>query len=154
MSRIEPGIYKARGIEGSVQHGFSKNGTEQIAIDLDLFEIGERRQTFMYFSEKAEAYSLERLRALGWDGTMDETFPGISRNEVMVQIRYETYEGNEQMRVEIMVGGGRVTLQNTMNDQQKRGFMARIARLAKQSGPGPAKADAQPAPAPQQKIAL
>jgi hypothetical protein len=135
--RIEPGIYKARGVEGSAQHGHSKNGTEQVTIDLELPALGKMLSTFLYFSDDAAPYALERLRALGWEGGDDPSFPGISRNEVDVQVKYEMYEGAEKLKVDIVTGGGRVVMKNTMNDQQKRGFMSRISKLDKQSGTAP-----------------
>ena len=138
--KIEAGIYKGRGVEGSAQHGTSKKGTEQVAIDLDIPAIGRQVTTFLFFSDDAAPYALERLRALGWQGSDDPSFPGISTNEVDVQIKYETYEGKENLKVEIATGGGRVTLKNTMSEQEKRGFMSRIAKLDKQASPGTAKA--------------
>lgn len=138
--KIEEGIYDGRGVEGSAQHGTSQNGTEQVAIDLDIPALGRQVTTFLFFSDAAAPYALERLRALGWQGSDDPAFPGISTNEVKIQIKYEEYQGKQQMKVDIVTGGGRVTLKNTMSEQEKRGFMSRIAKLDKQAGPATAKA--------------
>lgn len=151
--KLAAGVYKGRGVEGSAQHGHSKQGTEQVAIDIDLPEAGRQVTTFLFFSDNAAPYALERLRALGWDGSDDDRFPGISLNEVDVQIKYEMYEGKEQMKVDIVTGGGRVVLKNTMSDQEKRGFMSRISRLNKQA-PGPASTTAQSANSNTKKMAL
>ena len=132
--KIEAGIYKGRGIEGSVQHGVSSKGTEQIAIDIEVPQLGRALTTFLYFSEDAAPFALDRLRALGWEGSDDPAFPGISKNEVDVQVRYDEYQGKQSLKVEIVTGGGRVMLKETMSDQQRRGFMSRIAKLNKQSG--------------------
>ena len=142
MSKVEAGTYKGRGIEGSAQKGTSKEGTEQIAIDLTIPALGRSLTTFLYFSDAAMPYALDRLRALGWEGGDDPKFPGISKNEVDIQVRYETYQGKEQMKVEIWTGGGRPILKAPMSAQEERGFMSRIAKAAKQdqttaSGPNP-----------------
>ena len=63
--------------------------------------------------------------------------PGDGR---VVVVQDEEYQGKQQMKVEIATGGGRVTLKNTMSEQEKRGFMSRIAKLDKQASPGTAKA--------------
>ena len=152
--KIAEGIYKARGVEGSVQHGHTSKGTEQIALQLELLELGKMVTTFLYFSDDAAQFSLERLHALGWEGGEDPSFPGISRNEVDVQIRYENYQGKDQMRVEIMTGGGRVTLKQAMNDQERRGFMNRLARLDKQIHGGSVSSPSAPMNGNTTKIAL
>lgn len=131
--KIEAGIYKGRGVEGSAQLNQNQNtGTETVAIDIELPQVGRTVTTFLYFTDKAEKQAIERLRALGWDGSDD--FRGISANEVDVQVKYETYQGAEKMKVEIVTGAGRVVLRDTMNDQQKRGFMAKLQKLNSQAG--------------------
>lgn len=129
MSKIEAGTYKGRGIEGSVQHGTSKKGTEQVALDLNVPALGRSVTTFLYFSDDAMPYALERLRALGWEGGDDPKFPGIAKNEVDIQIRYEMFDGKEQMKVDIWTGGGRPVLKAPMSAQEQRGFMGRLSKV-------------------------
>lgn len=153
MSEKIAGRHKARGVADSAQKGHTKNGIEQVAVDLELLELGRMVTTFLFFSDAAAPYAIERLYALGWDGSDDPSFPGIDRNEVEVDIKYELYEGKEQMKVDIVTGGGRVVLQNKMTDQQERGFMSRIAKLGKQAG-GPGTAKTEPANGNGRKMAL
>lgn len=152
MSKIPAGTYKGRAIKGSEQHGFTSKGTEQIVIDLEVtvpmagdVEEKKRLSTFMYFSDAAAPYSLERLRALGWQGDDVMDLVGIDANEVDVSVRYEDYQGEDKMKVEILTGGGRVVVKEPMNDSQKRVFAARMKTLAKSGTP--ATAPAQPAAA-------
>jgi hypothetical protein len=133
------GMYKGFGVEGSQQFAVSGSGTDQMAIDLEI-DAGDGSTrlmtTFLYFSPKAIQYALERLRALGWDGRgspLDAT--GISRNAVNVSVTYETYDGKERMRVEIVTGGGRVELQ-PMDPAAKRAMAARVAALMGGAGAG------------------
>lgn len=134
--RIAAGVYPGRGIASSEQYGTSQKGTDQIAVDLNLSDFGERVTTFLYFSDAAAQYSIERLRAMGWEGDDLSNLAGIDRNIVNVEIKFEMYDGKEQMKVQILTGGGRVVLQNTMNDQAKRAFGARFKNLAAQSRAG------------------
>lgn len=133
--RIPAGYHRARGVEGSEQYGKSKQGNDQVAIDVDLLDLNERVTTFLPFTADAEPYSVDRLKALGWKG--GDTLAGIGENEVTAEVKYETYDGKLQMKVQIMTGGGRVVLKNPMNEPEKRAFMARLSSIAK-SGAKPA----------------
>lgn len=127
--KIAAGTYRGRGIAGSEQYGSTSNGNDQIVIDIDLPDIGEQVSTFLVFSEKSAPYSIQRLRALGWQGTDLARLDGIDANEVDVEIRYEMYQGQEKMKVEIRTGGGRVQIQNAYDEKSKRGFAAKYAKL-------------------------
>lgn len=129
--RIAAGTYRGRGIAGSEQYGTTSNGNDQIVVDLALIDIGEQVSTFLVFSEKAAPYSVERLRALGWKGTDLSQLSGIDSQEVEVEVRYEQYQGDEKMKVEIRTGGGRVALKNTLDDKGKKAFAAKFAGLVK-----------------------
>ena len=91
--RIQTGTYKGRGIAGSEQYGVTSNGNDQVVVDLNLVDLGESVSTFLNFSEAAAQYSIDRLRALGWEGNDLSNLTGIDRNEVMVSVKYETWEG-------------------------------------------------------------
>ena len=145
--KIPAGTYTARAIAGSEQYGATKNGTEQIIIDLDLPSIGRQLSTVLFFSDKAAPYSLERLRACGWHGDDVTQLAGIDANAVPVAVRYEMYDGKEQMKVEIITGGGRIKLETPMDAAAKRAFGASIKALIR-SGAAPAgtRAAARPAP--------
>lgn len=151
--RYQAGFYKARGIEGSEQHGYAANGGEQIAVDLDV-QISDqetaRLATVLSFSGNAIQYSIERLKALGWDGSNE--LRGIGRNEVDVEIKYEIPPGKnaEVMKVEIKTNGGRFAFKKPMSDMEKRGFMTNLSNLAKQYENGNAPAQAQRPPTQQQ----
>lgn len=125
--RIEPGYYKGRAVAGSAQYGLTQNGGDQIALDLDIPATGRVLTTFLFFSDAAAPYAVERLRACGWTGDDITNLVGIDRNEVDIQVKYEMYKGEEKMKVDIATGGGgRVKLNSTMDERQKRGFAARM----------------------------
>ncbi len=125
---IQAGKYRGRAVAGSEQYGQTKNGNDQIAIDLDL-ETGERVSTFLFFSEKAAKYSIQRLRALGWQGSDLADLSGIDLNDVDVEISYDEWEGKQTMKVNI-VTGGTVTLDKPLDDKGKRAFAAKFKGLA------------------------
>ncbi len=146
MSRITPGTYKGRGVAGSAQTGRSSNGTEQVAIDLEIPALGRTLTTFLYFSEDAAPYALDRLAALGWEESDDPTFPGIDKNEVDVRVWYDEYRGEEKLKVEIVTAGGRVIVKDRMNEREEKGFMQRLRQMNRSAGPQSVKkADAPPA---------
>lgn len=127
--RVPAGIHKGRGTMG-IQYGTTTNGHDQIVIDLALSELGETVSTFLIFSDAAAPYAIERLRAMGWIGDDLSDLTGIDQNEVDVEVKYEMYDGKERMRVQILTGGGRVVLQNTMDDKGKKAFAAKFKGLA------------------------
>ncbi len=139
--KIAAGTYKARGVEGSVEYGHSSTGNEQCSLLLAFSTPpleGRTLTTFLSFADKSMPYTLDRFVALGWTrGTDDPKFPGISKNEVDVEIRYETYNGREQMRVEIWTGGGRPAMKAPMSPQEVRGLASKIARASKLDGGAP-----------------
>lgn len=139
--KIAAGFYKGRAVEGSEQYGTTDKGTDQIAIDIEIPALNRTFTTFLYFTDAAAPYAIERLRACGW-GSMDlSNLAGIGANEVDVGIKYETYNGTERMKVDIATGGGRVTLEKPMGDKEKRAFAARmkgfLAGTAPKPGPKP-----------------
>ena len=131
---IAQGTYRAQAVEGSAQYGQTKTGTDQIIIDMDLIDIGERVSVFLYFSEKAAPHSMKRLRAAGWQGTNLADLSGLGSQECQVSVKYEEYQGEQKMKVEI-VSGGTVTIQNAFDDKSKKAFAAKYAELAKTTAP-------------------
>jgi hypothetical protein len=134
--RIPAGRYRGRGIAGSEQYGTTRNGNDQIVIDLDLLDIGERTSTFLVFSNDSAPYSIDRLRALGWSTNDLTNLAGIDRNEVDVEVKYEMYQGEEKMKVQILTGGG-VVLKDKLDDKGKKAFAARYKDLAASTTPAP-----------------
>jgi hypothetical protein len=123
---ITEGRYKAHAIKGSEQYGEAGSGTLQLAIDLEVPELGRTLTAFLYFSEAATPFSIDRLRTLGWQGDNIRDLKGIDANEVDVDVRTEVFEGQTRWRVEILTGPGRVTLTKSLD---KDAFAERVAAL-------------------------
>lgn len=135
--KIPAGFYKGRALANSEQYGTSKEGTEQIALDLEIPSLNRCLTTFLFFTDNATEFAIQRLRACGWTGDDVTKLVGIDTNEIDVSVKYETYQGKERMKVEIATnGGGRVKLQATMDEKAKRSFGARVAMMIK-AGPQP-----------------
>jgi hypothetical protein len=122
MSNIEAGYYKARVIPGEGAFGETKKGDVEAVIPM-LLDTGDRVTVRLYFSEKAEKYSVDKLRAIGWQGgdLLFERCP----NEVTVAIKYELYEGEERMKADIVTGPAVKPLEPA----RARAFAARLAGL-------------------------
>src|SRR5258708_9431266 len=106
---LRDGIYKGRGIEGSEQYG-EKNGNLELIVDVvvqvpaDGARPAHPRQlsTAHYLTHAASQYVYERLRALGWEGNDIRDLPGITKNEVDIQVKTEDYHGKPVTKVEIL----------------------------------------------------
>lgn len=141
MSDIKAGYYKARGIPGTEQHGYASGGGEQISVELDVYisdQETRRLTTILAFAGKAAPISIDRLKALGWDGSGE--LKGIGANEVEVEIKYETNpakpEEGPKMKVEVKTDGGRFSFKKPMSEPEKRGFMANLSKQAAQLAAG------------------
>ena len=132
-NKIPAGVFRATALPESLQEGLTKTGTEQIVLKLYLEDLGETVTTFLYFSEKAAQYSVPKLKATGWDGSAN--YNGVGSKECEVEIKYEMYDGKEQMRVDIKDGGGGITLDRPLQGTQKDAFRAKLAAMAKASAP-------------------
>lgn len=144
--RILPGNYRGRAVPGSEQYGTTTNGNDQIVIDLSL-ETGEKVSTFLVFSDKSAPFSIERLRALGWKGNDLSNLEGVGDNDADIEIKYEIYNGQEKMKVQVLTGGGGVVLKDKLDDKGKKAFAAKYAALAKAApivGAAPEKKPALP----------
>lgn len=146
MSDIQPGVYKGRAIVGSEQFGSTSKGNDQIAIDLEVPELGRNLTTFLVFSTDAAPYSIDRLRACGWDGSTNAdgspNLATIGANEIDVQVKYRDYNGEQKLDVQIMTGGGRVKI-TEFDASSKRQFGARFSALAKMHGVTPSNAKSE-----------
>jgi hypothetical protein len=152
MSDVQAGFYKGRGIAGSEQYGVAGTGTDQIAVDVDVPSVGRALTVFLYFSDGAAPYAIEKLRAMGWQGNDLANLVGIDANEVDVSVKYKEYQGKQRIEVDVVAGGGgRVKLETTMSHAQKAAFAARMKPFvvgannlgASTQRPAPARAPAQ-----------
>lgn len=127
MSKIPEGYYQGRVVAGEGEFGTSSKGTYEAVIPFvitgDNLEGPERVYVRLYFSEKAEEYSVKKLRALGWQGG-DMKFENCP-NEVTIAVKYEEYNGEERQKCDIALGGGTKPL----DPAQERAFAARLAGL-------------------------
>lgn len=133
---IPAGFYPGRAIAGSEQYGSTSTGNDQIVLELAVPALARNLTTFLVFSDGASSYSLDRLRACGWKGNDLSRLDGIDANEITVAVKYETYKGEEKMKVEIQTGGGRFKLESPMDERQKRAFAARMLPVVKGHGGG------------------
>jgi hypothetical protein len=123
----KPGIYTARAVKGSEQYGESTNGSPELLLQLDIPDIGKRLTTVLYFSAAAAPYSIERLRAMGWEGSDLSDLTGIDKKDVSIEITYEPFEGELKMKVQVRSGGGTF---NTKKPVDAKAFAARVGAIA------------------------
>jgi hypothetical protein len=134
---IKAGRFKGRGIAGSEQYGTSgENETLQIGVDVNVPALERSVTCFLYFSPAAYPYSIDRLRAMGWEGDDIRDLLGIDKNEIDVEIREEEYQGTKRWKVEIQSGPGKVQMKSQIG---KDDFARRFAAVTGGAGsPSPA----------------
>lgn len=145
--KLRAGMYKGRAVAGS---GLAWGGTDdapQVAIDIDLIEVGRRVTSYLSFHPKAQEFTRDRLRACGWDDSDELPFRGIDKNEITVEIKYQRYNGKTSMKAEIKTLG---RFKHSLDLSKARSFMANFTKGAAvvDSAPG-----ATPRPAARQGAA-
>jgi hypothetical protein len=130
-------IYDGVCVEGGVQYSESEKNTLEIILDCMLDVEGGQMpaQTFLYFNEKTYAYSIDRLRAAGWEGEDLSNLSGIGKNKIKFQKSSETYNGKLTHKIQIVSGGGRFETKKPVDPKQ---FAARVAAIMGGNKAGPA----------------
>jgi hypothetical protein len=138
IEALKDAIYDGVCVEGGVQYSESEKGTLEIILDC-LIEVDGSQipaQTFLYFNEKTYPFSVERLRAAGWEGDDLSNLAGIGKNKIKFQKSSETFEGKLKHKIQIASGGGRFETKKPVDPKQ---FAARVAAImgGNKSGPAP-----------------
>lgn len=87
------------------------------------------------FGGDASPFSLERLRAMGWEGDDVRKLDGIDKNDVDVEIKYEEFDGAIRLRAQVITRTT-FTFKNVMNDIAADRFAEDVRELIK-SGKAP-----------------
>lgn len=106
-TRWATGIWKARAVAELARHewGKSEKQTPQLGVVLNVLQPhGTKREGVAYlsFSIDAKEWSAQRLRLLGVQGSDLRKLDGIDRNYVDVDVSYETFDGKERLRIDIV----------------------------------------------------
>jgi hypothetical protein len=142
---IDRGNYRARAIDH--QFGFAEKGTEQIVVTFEITEEGDFRghtiAWFGFFTEATSERTVQALRTCGWEGDELSELVGLDRNEVVLVIDHEEYNGKTQARVKWVnrLGSGRIELKKKMTDAQRGVLAKRLKGLVVAT-----KAKAEPTP--------
>jgi hypothetical protein len=137
---LEAGRYKARGVEGAL--GVAKNGTEQIAVLVEVAEgerAGARLTWFGFFTEKAIDRTFESLRHLGWQGDDITDLSGIDANIVEIIVEHEPDQNSGEMRPKVRwinrSGGGGIAMKDRMDPNAAASLAKAIASRVHASAP-------------------
>lgn len=128
---IKPGFYSAKAVAGSEQYGKARNGSPQVGVDLDLFngrDVVGQMTTVLSFGGAAGPFAIERLRALGWEGTDILRLDGIDRNVVQAQVFEEVFEGKARLKCEIRTTST-IRFETQMGDDERESFAADVLDL-------------------------
>ena len=132
---IPAGNYTAKAT-GSFDFGTAAQGTEQVAVEVEILE-GEHSGNFMtwfgYFTERTSERTVESLRLLGWQGEDITKLEGLGSRRVSIVVEHEEYQGKTSAKIQWVnrLGGLGVKLKAPMDDAAKRKFSARMKSFAK-----------------------
>lgn len=131
QNQLTEGFYNAV-CTGEVKYGATDKGTKQVGVELKIETTAV--WAILYFSEKAKEFSIDKLRACGWDG-VGAIEPQIKGQTVRAGIKYEEFEGKLRMKVDIFTGGGGFKFKAEMDDGTKADFMKELRAMAGDTKP-------------------
>ena len=124
---------KARAVPDSHEWGFASTGTEQVGMRVVIADgelAGQEVTWYGYFTDAAEARTLEALKIAGWDGSNVIDLPGLGSTEFELTLEEETDEKGKTYLRPTFINRIGVAMRNKMDDAQKRSFAARMQALA------------------------
>ena len=141
---IQDGVYDCKAT-GKVEYGISSNGTDQIAVEIDILDgklesLG-RRTVYLSFSQAAAQYAIEKLRALGFSGTRLDDLVGLGTTTARCSGKTERdndRDGNPRERQSWDVfGGSGKAFKTEMSDKDKARLADRFAAMLGGEAPPP-----------------
>jgi|WetSurSiteA1Bulk_404760.scaffolds.fasta_scaffold17502_2 hypothetical protein len=109
---IQPGKHKAKAIEFGI--GKANTGMHQIGI---LFELSETKETitwYGHFSDAAYPYTVKAMRTCGWEGCDLTDLNDLKRNEVILVVDFEEYQGKQALKVKFINSIGSIAMSESI----------------------------------------
>jgi hypothetical protein len=138
MAKWRTGVFKGRGVAGTVKYGKSSGGFDQVGVVLRVAQGGGQSRegtVYIVLTDDTIDWAIERLRCLGWKGTDIRKLDGIDRNYVDVEVSYREVEERaggdmkDQLQLDILVPA-RVIMKKEMTKTELDSFADRIAKRA------------------------
>lgn len=135
-------------IEGEVTH--KQDGVNDDGTAATIQTPIEKRTVYLYVSEKAFQYTVDKLDALGWNGDFaNPALQGEAANGIWAECRSETYEG--KLREKWSLPGGGIEHTAPTNDIIRK--LNAMYKARKGSAPKPGPGPKAPAPSQLQQEA-
>ena len=130
---IKEGRHEAKAVECAF--GKTKGGDPQIAIGFELVETREAITYYGYFSEKAQKFAFDAMRACGWTSQRPSDAPYqimAAQSPVELVVRHEVYEGEARAKVRFVnrPGEGGLRLARPMDKGELAAFDAAMQGAA------------------------
>lgn len=127
MTEIPNGQYRAKAREGRLGH--TSAGREQVAVLFELLDEAFKNVTITwhgYFTVDTIDRTLDSLSYCGWDSDNIYDLTGIGKNEVVLVIENETYQGKTHPKVQWVNRAGGIALKAPMSNEQAKAFDAKL----------------------------
>lgn len=117
---MEAGTYSGTPTSGVTTT--SKNNKPQICVTMNITHVANDsgewsemtpfdRKLYISLTDAAWPYSMDRLKAIGFDGNFDS--PGFGPDAVSLRCEHEEYEGKPKEKWDIITAGAEVTKADT-----------------------------------------
>jgi hypothetical protein len=126
MPNITPATYRATALN-DINFAFTTNGNQYVRVPFRLIDNPEITLGWSgFFTEKAQARTLEALRACGWRGDDLSQLSFPAGNEVLVVVEDEEYNGKIHSRIAFVNAIRGPSVKNAMAPQDLKMFAARM----------------------------
>ena len=153
---ISAGKYIGRARSETLCFGHSRSGSEQVAMNFEILNEGFEGQSVAWYGSLATEgrngkkpaieIAMRQLRDAGWTGDSLTDPTGLGSVEVDLDIKYETYQGKESMRVFVMPKDGyTVKMESPIQGRELAALNARLKGAILASKRPVAKQPAKPA---------
>lgn len=124
---LENGKYRAKAVPGQWGVGVAGTGTPQVGVMFELLDRqGETISWYGFLTDKSIEITVRGLRACGWEGVELSDLSGLDKNEVVLVIENETYEGKTIPKVRFVNSSGGLTMNNVLEGNELQAFSAQM----------------------------
>lgn len=136
-NQYKAGTYPGELILEKTQFGETEKGIPQMVLLVDIPDLGGTYSVSLFFSAESAPYSIPKLRAAGWKGADLSDLTGLEKAKVLVTLRYELYNGEQRMKLDL-AGGGQFTVAKPIDQKAFAAKVKAITGAMGGAGGGPA----------------
>jgi hypothetical protein len=127
---MRDGTFRAR--LTSKDYSEAKTGTVQLVLGFEVVQEGDQKGNtivgFFPCTENSMAYTVEKMRALGWKGVDLDDISTLGSEDADIVVKAETYGGETRFKVAFVNRPG-ATLAAPLDDDKRKAFAQKMRSM-------------------------